>query len=117
MTFLVAVLTGLGVGSGGLYILYLTLIKDIPQAEAQGMNLIFFITATLAAALLNLIKRRISFTCVLLTVPVGILGAIAGSYIASYIKSETLSIMFGVLLVVIGVSGFIKLLKKGKSDA
>lgn len=116
MTFLVAVLTGLGVGSGGIYILYLTLIKDIPQAEAQGMNLIFFITATLAAAAVNLIKKRISFVCIAFTVPLGILGAVGGSYVASVVKSETLGIMFGVLLMVIGISGFIKLRKKGKSD-
>ncbi len=112
MTFIISVLTGLGVGSGGLYILYLTLIKNIPQAEAQGMNLAFFITATFAAAMVNLIKKRISFVSLTFAVPFGILGAAVGCYVASVTDTKILSVMFGLLLAVVGVSGFIKLIKK-----
>lgn len=112
MTFITALLTGLGVGSGGLYILYLTLIKNVPQAEAQGINLVFFITATLAAAVVNLINKRISFTSLLIVVPFGIVGAIAGCYTASVIDTKLLSVLFGVLIATAGVTGFLKLMKK-----
>lgn len=112
MTFVTALLTGLGVGSGGLYILYLTLIKNVPQAEAQGMNLVFFITATLAAAVVNLINRRISFPSLLIVVPFGIAGAVIGSYTASVINTKLLSVMFGVLVATAGIIGFVKLVKK-----
>ena len=112
MTFLIALLTGLGVGSGGLYILYLTFIKGISQAAAQGMNLAFFITATLAAAVVNIIKKRISFVSLLWVLPFGIIGALLGSHIASVIETKVLSIMFGVLLALVGIVGFIKLVKK-----
>ena len=43
IAFAAATLTGLGVGSGGLYLLWLTLFTDTPQTEAQGRNLIFCI--------------------------------------------------------------------------
>ena len=108
MTFLISVLTGLGVGSGGLYILYLTLIKNIPQAEAQGMNLAFFITAALTATVVNIIKKRISFPILAILLPFGIAGAAAGCYLASAISSKALSIAFGVLLITVGVTGAVK---------
>lgn len=112
MTFLIALLTGLGVGSGGLYILYLTLIKDLPQAEAQGINLLFFITATVAAATVNILKKRISFSALFLLVPFGIFGAVLGCYAASVIDTKVLSVMFGILIAAVGLLGFFKLMKK-----
>lgn len=112
MTFIISVLTGLGVGSGGLYILYLTLIKDVPQAEAQGMNLAFFITASLAAALVNIIKKRVSLSSLAIILPFGIIGAIAGCHIANDLDTRILSILFGILLTAVGVTGFVKMIRK-----
>ena len=112
MTFIISVLTGLGVGSGGLYILYLTLIKNIPQAEAQGMNFAFFITASLAAAIVNLFKRRISFIPMAFIVPAGLLGTYFGCRAASVTDSRVLSVLFGITIALMGVFGFIKMIKK-----
>ena len=113
MSFIIAVLTGLGVGSGGLYILYLTLLRDMPQGEAQGLNLIFFIAASVAAAVINIIKKRVSFTAVLLFSVTGVLGTLLGAKLASVLDAKTLSIVFGVLLVMAGVAGiFVR--QKGK---
>lgn len=112
MTFLIAMLTGLGVGSGGLYIFYLTLIKNLPQREAQGINLLFFITATLAATIVNLIKKRVFFPAFFVVFPFGIIGALLGCRFATSIDTKILSIMFGSLIAIVGVVGFIKLLKK-----
>lgn len=105
MSFIIAVLTGLGVGSGGLYILYLTLLRDMPQGEAQGLNLIFFIAASFAAAVINIIKKRVSFTAVILFSLTGILGTFLGAELASLLPSKTLSVVFGILLVMAGVAG------------
>ena len=41
----VAVLSGMGVGSGGLLVVYLTLAGGIAQPAAQALNLFFFIFA------------------------------------------------------------------------
>lgn len=112
MTFLISVLTGLGVGSGGLYILWLTLVKNIPQAEAQGMNLAFFITASLAAAVVNIFKKRIAFLPLCLILLCGIPGAVAGCRMASIIDTKILSVLFGVFLIIIGVCGIVRILKR-----
>ncbi len=112
MSFIIAVLTGLGVGSGGLYILYLTLLKDVPQGEAQGLNLIFFIAASLAAAIVNTLKKRISFSAVFLFSATGIVGTFLGAGLASVLHGKALSVIFGVLLVSAGVMGIFAKQKK-----
>ncbi|MBQ7897932.1 MAG: sulfite exporter TauE/SafE family protein [Clostridia bacterium] len=111
MNFIIALLTGLGVGSGGLYILYLTLFHHIPQAEAQGLNLVFFITASLAASLVNTFKKRISWTAVIILALSGIPGAVLGSFLARKIEGELLSNLFNILLL---VAGTVSLFKKNE---
>lgn len=108
MSFAIAVLTGLGVGSGGLYILFLTLIKDTPQSQAQGLNLLFFITASLAALIFNTVKKRISYPSVALFLSTGILGTVLGAKVASLLDGRALSFTFGAILVVLGLAGLLK---------
>ena len=45
-TLLVATLSGMGLGSGGLMVIYLTLIRHVSQLPAQGFNLLFFLFAS-----------------------------------------------------------------------
>ena len=39
-----AIIASMGLGGGGVYIMYLTLVKNTPQINAQGLNLLFFIS-------------------------------------------------------------------------
>ena len=112
MSFILATLCGMGVGSGGFYILYLTLLREIPQSTAQGLNFAFFITATLGAAIINLYKKRISFYPLLFVIPTGILGALAGVLLTKQISPRALSIAFGISIVTVGILGIFKLFKK-----
>ena len=112
MNFILALFTGLGVGSGGLYILYLTLIKGVEQSQAQGLNLIFFITASLAAASVNAFKKRILWLPVLLLFSSGIVGSFFGVLVAHRINEKVLSVMFGLLLVFAGSTALFKAFKK-----
>ena len=43
VTFAVALLSGMGVGSAGLLVTYLALVLGMPQLQAQGLNLLFFL--------------------------------------------------------------------------
>ena len=45
-SFIIALLSGMGIGSGGLLVIYLTLLEKVPQLTAQGINLLFFIFAS-----------------------------------------------------------------------
>ena len=57
--FVFAVLSGLGVGGGGLLVIYLALFTDVAQLSAQGINLLFFIFSCGASMLVHLSKRKI----------------------------------------------------------
>ena len=97
--FVIAALSGLGVGSGGLLVIYLTLINKMPQLAAQGANLIFFILASLASLIFNLPKRRIPYGAVFVMSALGICGSFLGTYLASILSAEVLRKIFGAMLV------------------
>ena len=52
-----AVIASMGLGGGGVYIMYLTLVKDTQQLNAQGLNLMFFIPCA-AVSLAVYIKNK-----------------------------------------------------------
>ncbi len=106
VAFLAAALAGMGVGGGGLYIIYLTLIKNVPQLEAQGVNLAFFIVGALSAILLHLSKRNVRIPLVLLVGAFGAVGAFAGSHLAAHLPTEILSKCFGAFLTLCGFRSF-----------
>ena len=60
----VALLSGLGVGSGGLLVVFLTEYRAVGQLFAQGVNLIFFIFSSGASTAVNLRARNICYGAV-----------------------------------------------------
>ncbi len=101
--FLVAMLAGMGVGSGGLFIVYLTMLAGVPQIAAQGLNLHFFIFATAAALLLHarthpLPFRRLAYVCF-----VGSVGCGGGAYLAQNMSGGTLRTVFALVLILTGI--------------
>ena len=102
--FLIASLTGLGVGAGGFYTLYLTLCQEIPQLRAQGANLAFFIVSAGASLIFHLQKRKFNFPLIAIITIVGIPGALLGSFLAARMDTALLSKIFGAFLALCGVS-------------
>ena len=97
--FAVAALCGMGVGGGGLLVIYLTLCRSVPQLEAQGLNLIFFIISASASILV----RGFRSAELKLSAVIGLLGAMAsfpGSALAHSVDVRWVRIAFGGLLIV-----------------
>ena len=67
VSLLIGILTGLGVGSGGLFLVYMTLVRHAEQIMAQGLNLAFFAYAALASIVVNFFKKRISIKLLIIT--------------------------------------------------
>lgn len=105
---LIAILSGLGVGSGGLLVIYLTLIENVPQILAQGMNLIFFICASTSSVIYNIKKRSIPVRLVLLLSVIGILGSFLGTKLSLIIHESITRKIFGAMLILSGISAFRK---------
>lgn len=101
--YITAALAGLGIGGGGLLVIYLALIEKLPQLEAQGINLLFFIFSSTAAMSVHLFKRKIPLKLTVLLAISGVIGACIGNFIIGKISEELLRMMFGVLLVISGV--------------
>ena len=112
LSFLSAVLAGMGVGSAGFLVVYLTLALSMPQLEAQLLNLIFFISSALAAIGINWYKGRLKPRLILLCSLPGCIGAVCGSAFAHTVDSGSLGKAFGALLIVLGAVTLIGMKKK-----
>ena len=100
----IAALAGLGVGGGGLLVIYLTLAKDISQIEAQGINLLFFAAAGAASLTVHVKKRKLAWKNIIVMLIFGSTGAVAGSFVANYIDGEVVKKIFGGFLLVSGLT-------------
>ena len=113
-SFAIALLSGLGIGSGGLLVIYLTLVTDMPQLRAQGINLVFFLFSAGASMLAHLSRRKlIAPLCILLIVS-GLPGALIGASLATILPAALLRRLFGAFLV---TAGLLTLTKRDKSRA
>lgn len=108
----IAVLAGMGIGGGGLLVLYLLFAREMGQVASQGINLVFFICAGIASLVYHKRKRRINVRLMLFLIVFGVVGAITGAYCASVIDPEIIRKIFGWLLIISGISVVFKKEKK-----
>ncbi len=102
------IISGMGIGGGTVLIPALTILVGIDQKTAQAINLIYFIP-TAAVALVNHFKNgRIEKKAALKIVPIGVAGAIIGSFIAMRVNPGLLRKCFGVFLGIMGILEIIK---------
>ena len=103
ITFLLAALSGMGVGGGGLFVIYLSLFTDTPQLVAQGMNLLFFLFSSGASVTVHLKHRKICYPVVGVMILFGIVGALLGALLSASLPAHLLRQIFGGMLVVSGI--------------
>ena len=108
-SFVIAVLSGMGVGGGGLFVVFLALFSDLSQLTVQGINLLFFLFSSGSAVLVHISRRHIFGKAVLTMALFGMLGSILGSSLTAIISPAMLRKIFGVLLLITGILS----LKKG----
>ncbi len=101
--FICAILSGLGVGSAGIFTLYLTLLAGYPQTEAQALNLVFFLFSAGASLLLHVRHRFIPRRQTLLLILCAVPGTLLGSYLARTLDPSLIRRLFGGMLVVTGL--------------
>lgn len=97
------ILSGFGIGGGSLLILWLTMIEQLPQYTAAGINLLYFLccapTALVSHIRHHLVKKQIALWCIL----AGCIASPAASLFAGFLPTDWLRRGFGVLLLVLGV--------------
>ena len=90
IALLCATLSGLGVGSAGILVLYLTRIEGVPQLTAQGLNLLFFLASGITSLLLSLKKAPPLWRYQVLLLLGGIPGALFGAELAAILPAAVL---------------------------
>ena len=104
-TLAVALLSGMGVGSAGLMVIFLTLVQNVPQLEAQGLNLLFFLFSSGAALCVHLFRTPPLWLLLTFLIPTGLLGAWWGTALALYLPQALLRQIFAWFLILSGAIG------------
>ena len=106
-------LTGLGVGGGSLLILWLTLVLEMPQTAARGINLLFFLPCGAVALVIHAVKKRVKWKTVLPCVLGGIAGVFAGTALLRVTDAKWIAKGFALGLIALGVK---ELFARGKDE-
>ena len=114
-SFFGAVLSALGMGGGGILLIYLTAYAGMAQQAAQGVNLVFFIPVATVAIVIHAKNKLICWRVVLPCVVVGLAGVWLGARLALGMDSALLGKLFGGFLLIIGIRELlVKPVDKGK---
>lgn len=93
---------GMGMGGGTILIPLLTLFLNIPQLQAQTINLISFIPMAVVSLVIHIKNKLVDFASLLKVLPFALGFSILSSFFALKINSNILRIIFGVFMLVIG---------------
>ncbi len=97
------IISGMGIGGGTILIPALSIFFNMPQKTAQSINLIYFIPTAAAALITHIKNKRIETQSIKLIIPLGIIGAVIGSFIALGLDNSLLRTMFGWFMLVMGI--------------
>ncbi|MBC6004370.1 MAG: sulfite exporter TauE/SafE family protein [Paeniclostridium sordellii] len=101
--FFSGIIGGMGMGGGTILIPALILFLNIDPKIAQSVNLLSSVPMTIFALIIHIKNKNVILSLVIPIALFGVAGAIAGSFLANYISSETLRKVFGVFLLIVGI--------------
>ena len=96
-------LGAMGMGGGGILIIFLTLCAGLDQRTSQGINLLLFVPCAAAAVLSYIPKKLIRWKTAIPFALLGLIGAAAGTYLSGVIETSLLRKGFALLLAAAGV--------------
>jgi len=108
------ILSSWGVGGGTLLLLCMTLFLGVDQAEAQGINLLYFLPTAAVSLLYHRKNGYLNTTVLKAAAPTGTVCALAAALISSSVDIAVFRKPFGLFLLYAGVS---MLLPKKKAHA
>ena len=114
LTLSLSVLAGLGVGSGGLFILWLTEGMKMEHGAALFFNLCFFISALACAVSIHARRRMLDYRFLLEIVLFGIPGVFLGRWLNTFFSPLFLRLLLGLFSIGSGV--FSLIITKKKKD-
>lgn len=101
--FLSGAVGALGVGGGGVLIIFLTIFMQFSRKAAAGINLLFFIPIALFSVIIYLRRKQIDIKKALWLAFPGIGGSFLGVWLSQVISTDLISKLFGAVLIFISV--------------
>ena len=99
--FFSGIIAGMGMGGGTLLIPVLTLLLNVQQHAAQGINVVAFIPAAVVALAVHKKEGRLDLKECIPVIIMGAVSAAAASFLAGLIDSQWLRRIFGIFLVLL----------------
>lgn len=112
-SFFAGLLGSMGMGGGGILVIFLALSTQLPQATIQGINLLFFIPISILSVIIYQKRKLIKWMVVIPFVITGVCASLLGAFLSSSINDIWLKRGFGVLLLIMGLR---ELLSKNKEN-
>lgn len=100
---LASILAGMGIGGGAVFVFLTTNLSNIPQKEAQVLNLILFISVSISVMFFSLKNKKIKFNLFKKILPCLVLGSFVGTKCIKFITDESLKLYFTVFLLLLGL--------------
>ena len=98
----IAMLAGMGIGGGGLLVIWLVLIRQTPTSYAQAVNLVFFAVSALCALPIHIKKRKLPTRDILFLTAAALPGVWVGCQLASVLSDDAVRRCFGYFLLLSG---------------
>ena len=108
------VLSGFGVGGGSLLLVWLTAFAGLPQEQAQGINLLYFLPAAGAALPAHAKNGYLEKDVLLPAIATGLACAGLGAWAATGLDAGLLRRCFGGFLLAVGLR---ELFRRGEASA
>ena len=106
------IIGGMGMGGGTLLIPILTIFLDVPQKNAQAINLVAFFPMAIIVTIINIKRKGIDYKSVLLVATPALVTSVISALLVKKISSRALSVGFAVFLIILGVIMMIDTLRK-----
>ncbi len=100
---LLGFLSGLGIGGGSLFVLWLTLVINHPADIARSINLMFFLPCAVFSCLIRWKSVKLKWNQLLPSAVFGCLSAILFSWISQTVGVQIIRKIFGILLICTGL--------------
>lgn len=102
-SFAAGFVSALGLGGGGILVLLLTVFLQMPQTQAGGINLLFFLPVAAVSIFIHVRNHYIHYKFALKCAPFGVLGAWLGVYVAGKIQPGYIIKAFAVFVLILGI--------------
>ncbi len=97
------ILSGMGVGGGTLLMVWLTAVEQLPQREAQGINLLYFLPTAMVALYFHWKNHVLKLKVILPAILAGLLTAVPIAWFARDMDTGLLGKIFGGFLILVGI--------------